>query len=423
LKVQILSSFESSGGAARAANRLHHALVDHGVDSRMRVRTKSSDDWRVQGPRRPVDRLKADLNSILETLPTLFQKTENPILHSPGWISGVKASEINTFGADVVNLHWVCDGLISVANIGRISRPIVWTLHDSWAFCGMEHHPINTDDKRFEQGYTSANRPDYLKGLDLDKWTWKRKKKHFNRPINLVAPSTWLAEKAARSAIAAEWPVSVIPNPLDTQTFRPLDKNFARTLLNLPTDKKIILVGAFGSVMNKNKGFDLLSEALLHLSANNSTLNAEIQLVVFGQTEPAVPVDLPFPVKFMGHLSDDYSLSLLYNAADLVVVPSRMENLPQTATEAQACGVPVVAFDVCGIPDAVTHLETGYLAKPYDTTELAAGINWILENDDQYSKLSAKSRVKAELQWAPHIVAERYLDVYRQAIDNQRIRA
>lgn len=421
MNVQILSSFESSGGAARAANRLHKALVDHGVDSRMRVRTKSSDDWRVVGPKRPVDRLKADVKSILETLPTLLQKTVNPILHSPGWISGVKASEINAFEADVVNLHWVCDGLISIANIGRITRPVVWTLHDSWTFCGMEHHPLNDEDVRFEQGYTRQNRPDYLKGLDLDRWTWNRKKRHFTRPMNLVAPSSWLADKARRSAIAGEWPVTVIPNPLDTQTFRPMDKLFARTILNLPKDKKIILVGAFGSMMNKNKGFDLLTHALQWLASKETESILDIQLVVFGQSQPAIPIELPFPVTFMGHLSDDYSLSLLYNASDVVVVPSRMENLPQTATEAQSCGVPVVAFDVCGIPDAVEHDKTGYLAQPYDTIDLANGVHWVLEDEERYAILSRNARLKAESNWTPQIVVDHYLDVYRHAVDNHKI--
>jgi glycosyltransferase involved in cell wall biosynthesis len=420
IKVQILSSYESSGGAARAANRLHKALVNQGVDSRMRVRTKSSDDWRVDGPKNPVYRLKSDIKSILEALPPLLQKTSNPILHSPGWISGVKAAEINNSGADVVNLHWVCDGLISIANIGRITRPVVWTLHDSWPFCGMEHHPLNAEDTRFEQGYTAANRPAYLKGLDLDRWTWKRKLNHFKRPMHLVSPSRWLAQVASRSMIARNWPVTVIPNPLDTNVFRPLDQRFSRELLNLPQDKRIILVGAFGSVMNRNKGFDLLSESLHHLVQNEVMDTSNVLLVVFGQTKPQTPVDVPIPVHFMGHLNDDYSLSLLYNAADLVVVPSRMENLPQTATEAQACGIPVVAFNVCGIPDAVSHMQTGYLASAYETLDLAQGMAWVLENEIRYAAMKQQARRMAESLWAPEMVTEQYLNVYQNAIEQYK---
>jgi glycosyltransferase involved in cell wall biosynthesis len=284
----------------------------------------------------------------------------------------------------------------------------------------MEHHPLNDEDLRFKQGYSKHNRPEYLKGLDLDRWAWQRKKRHFSQSMHLVAPSNWLADKARQSAITGNWPVTVIPNPLDTNTFKPIEKSLARTILNLPRDKKIVLVGAFGSVMNKNKGFDLLAGALHKLSLTETELKSGIHLVVFGQNQPVEPVVIPFPVTFMGHLSDDYSLSLLYNASDVVVVPSRMENLPQTATEAQACGIPVAAFNVCGIPDAVDHERTGFLAKGYDTDELAKGIAWILEDQDRYHQLSALARAKALSEWAPQLVVDRYLDVYRQAIDHHQ---
>lgn len=421
MKVQILSSYENKGGAARAANRLHNALIENDIASYMRVKRKSTDSYLVTGPVRPHDKLIADFLSIIEALPARFQKTQNQILHSAAWVSSVKASEINKFNADVVNLHWICDGLISIANIGRINRPLVWTLHDSWTFCGMEHHPNNDQDTRFEEGYNSSNKPSYLGGLDLDRWTWKRKRKHFSGQMHLVAPSNWLAEKASKSAIAGNWPVSVIPNPLDIEVFRPLSRSFARSLLKLPQNKKIILIGAFGSVLNKNKGFDLFQESLKYLNQDESIDKRDLMIVVFGQSKPKNPIDLPLPVHFMGHLNDDYSLSLLYNAANLVIVPSRMENLPQTATEAQSCGIPVVAFDVCGIPDAVEHQGTGYLAQAYNTSDLANGIRWILEDEHRYQALSENARKKAEQYWAPSTVVDQYLNVYNQAIENHKV--
>lgn len=431
-KVLILSSYESSGGAARAANRLHKSLVLHGADSRMWVRTRNSDDWRVQGPAGPIGRIKADTRSVFEALPVKFQKTDNPILHSPGWISNFKANQINSSDADVVNLHWVCDGLISVAQIGKITKPVVWTMHDSWTFCGMEHHPKDSSDLRFVEGYTTANRPNHSTGLDLDRWTWNRKMKSFRSPMHLVSPSNWLAEIAGRSKLAGNWPIRVIPNPLDTHIFKPIEKSVARGILHLPEDKKIILVGAFGSVMNPNKGFDLLTEALgvfVETIRNNSNstdpalqgVRAEDYLVVvFGQSEPKDFSNFPLPIHFLGHFSDDYALSLVYNAADVVVVPSRMENLPQTATEAQACGVPVVAFDVCGIPDAIADQNTGYLARAYDTHDLGNGIRWIFEDTERYQQMSLAARARALKLWSPDVIAAQYDDWYQYAIDAHR---
>lgn len=431
-KVLILSSYESSGGAARAANRLHKSLVDHGADSRMWVRTRNSDDWRVQGPAGPIGRIKADIRSVFEALPVKLQKTKNPILHSPGWINNFKARQINSSDADVVNLHWVCDGLISVAQIGKITKPVVWTMHDSWTFCGMEHHPKDSRDLRFVEGYTTGNRPDHSSGLDLDRWTWNRKLKSFRSPMHLVSPSNWLAEIAGRSKIAGNWPIRVIPNPLDTNIFKPIEKSVARDILHLPLGKKIILVGAFGSVMNPNKGFDLLTEALgvfankirdksvLSDPAIQENRADDYLVVVFGQSEPREFGGFPLPIRFLGHFSDDHALSLVYNAADVVVVPSRMENLPQTATEAQACGVPVVAFDVCGIPDAVVDKETGYLARAYDTLDMGSGIGWIFESTERYRNLSQAARARALKLWSPDVVAAQYDDWYRHAMDTYR---
>lgn len=431
-KVLILSSYESTGGAARAANRLHKSLINNGTDSKMWVRTRNSDDWRVEGPAGPVGRIKADIRSVLEALPVKLQKTENPILHSPGWINNFKAKQINASDADVVNLHWVCDGLISIAQIGKITKPVIWTMHDSWTFCGMEHHPKDSSDLRYIEGYTKDNRPAHSRGLDLDRWTWNRKLRTFRSSMHLVSPSTWLANIAAKSKIAGDWPTRVIPNPLDTDIFKPIEKSVARGILQLPTDKKIILVGAFGSVMNPNKGFDLLTDALrsfaselqnneIKTGAFSNTLNTDdFLVVVFGQSEPKDLNDFPLPIRFMGHFSDDFALSLVYNASDVVVVPSRMENLPQTATEAQACGVPVVAFNICGIPDAVVHKHTGYLAEAYDTRDMKNGLNWIFEDSDRYDQLCRFARERALQLWSPDVVAKQYDDWYQHAIDSQK---
>ena len=124
----------------------------------------------------------------------------------------------------------------------------------------------------------------------------------------------------------------------------------------------------------------------------------------------------------MGHLHDDVTLALLYSAADVVVVPSRQENLPQSGTEAHACGCPVVAFDCTGLSDVVVDGETGYLARPYDIEDLANGIRWVLEDSVRHARLCVASRNRALRLWSPGVVVPQYIAVYEAAIESHRQR-
>jgi glycosyltransferase involved in cell wall biosynthesis len=209
-----------------------------------------------------------------------------------------------------------------------------------------------------------------------------------------------------------DWPVTVVPNCLDTDRWQPLPQSLARQLLGLPAEVPLLLFGAIGGSQDPRKGFDLLLEALAQLRERQPSL----QLVVFGELVPPDPPDLGFSVHYTGHLHDDLSLRALYSAADLFVLPSRQDNLPNTALEAQACGTPVVAFRIGGLPDIVEHRCTGYLAKPYDPQNLAAGIAWVLEDRLRYQTLGNAARSRAEQLWNPARVASLYLEVYRAAL-------
>jgi glycosyltransferase involved in cell wall biosynthesis len=417
MKINILSSSEVKGGASRAANRLHRGLTQFGVESSMTVRSKQTDDWRVLGPSLPLGKIYSDILSVFERIPAKMLKSTNDFMHSPAITSFLKARTINNLEADVINMHWICDGFLSVRTIGKIKKPMVWTLHDSWAFCGSEHHPNGLEDFRYRQGYTPSTRDPRESGFDLDAWTWNRKHRNWKHPHQIISPSNWLANAASNSLLMQEWPIKVIPNPLDTDTYKPVNKKFSREYLGLPQDKKLILFGALNYKSNTNKGFDLLKECL-RVFTNTETYNRdEYAGVIFGSSKPQLHVGLNLDVHFMGHLVDDYSLAMLYNAVDVVIVPSRMENLPQTATEAQSCGTPVVAFNTCGIPDSVVHKKTGYLAQPYDPVELAKGIEWIFGDVDRYKQMSIDSRQRALDLWALEKVIPQYIETYHEVFE------
>jgi glycosyltransferase involved in cell wall biosynthesis len=278
-----------------------------------------------------------------------------------------------------------------------------------WAFCGAEHY---TEKFRWRDGYTRHNRPSYEHGFDLNRWAWQSKKKHWKTPMHIVAPSHWLADCVRESLLMRDWPVTVIPNAIDTERWQPIVQKQARELLHLPPNVPLLLFGAIGGIQDSRKGFDLLQAALFNLRCQIP----ELELLVFGQLSPLKHLDLGFPINYSGHLHDDVSLRLLYSAADVMVIPSRQDNLPNTGLEALACGTPVVAFNTGGLPDIVEHQKTGYLAKAFDTEDLALGIQWVLSGPDHCAKLSSNARKDAVSRFSYPIVAKAYMVLYKQIL-------
>jgi glycosyltransferase involved in cell wall biosynthesis len=409
MKILTINHSDISGGAARAAYRVHHAMRAHGVDSTMLVNHATAGDWTVKGPQGQLANALVKIRAPLATLLIKSLKTSNRIIHSPAIVPSRWSGRLNESKADIIHLHWVNCEMMSISDIGKIKTPVVWTLHDMWAFCGAEHY---TEDRRWHDGYLANNRPNYENGFDINRWVANRKLKHWKRPINIVTPSRWLSDCAKQSELMREWPITVIPNTINTNEWQPVDKNMARELLQLPKDVPLLLFGAIGGANDPRKGFDLLKTALDHLRGQSPNL----ELVIFGQLSPQSPVDLGFPVHYTGHLHDDVSLRLLYSAADVVVVPSRLEAFGQTASEAHACGTPVVAFDACGLPDIVTHQETGYLAKAFDPIDLSTGIAWVLSDTTLRESLGESARKKAVSLWSSAAVVEQYMQVYKNAL-------
>lgn len=379
------------------------------MDSRLHVNEAVLGDWTVKCPTDRWSSVMAQVRPAVGGLLNRLMATTRPVPRSPAALPSSWSKRLNTDNLDVVHLHWVNREMMSVEDIGRIKKPIVWTLHDMWAFCGAEHV---TEEVRWREGYTTRNRPAYESGFDLDRWVWRRKRKAWHHPVNIVTPSHWLAECARQSVLMRDWPISVIHNAIDTEVWQSIDKTMARRLMGLPTEAKMLLFGTYGANSAPHKGLDLLRSALQHLRGQVD----DLQLVVFGQMTPEEPEDFGFPVHYTGHLHDELSLRLLYSAADVMVIPSRLENLPNTGVESMACGRPVVAFDTCGLPDIVRHQKTGYLAKAFDTEDLAKGIEWVLADSQRYARLCDCARGDAVERFSYPVAAKKYLAVYEAAV-------
>jgi glycosyltransferase involved in cell wall biosynthesis len=214
-----------------------------------------------------------------------------------------------------------------------------------------------------------------------------------------------------------DWPISVIPNPIDINLWQPMRRNLAREILQLTPHVPIILFGAWNGTTDKNKGFDLLVEALGFLGDKVPNLT----LVIFGESPPRLPLDLRIPVYYIGRISDSISLRLLYCAADATIVPSRYESFGQTASESHACGTPVIAFNTSGLKDIVEHERSGYLADSFNAADLAHGIEWTLSDKDRHSRLALRARERAVENWSYGVVASAYRECYAELISNSGI--
>lgn len=414
MKILHISHSDLGGGAARAAYRIHRALIDAGLVSRMWVQRRVSDDWTVKGRDGRGQKAVVSARGVLGAYAASLQRGTSAAPHSFNMLPSRWARVINRSDAEVVNLHWISAEMMSVEDIGRIRKPLVWTLHDMWAFCGAEHYAPDGQEARWRHGYNAANRPAGQRGVDMDRWTWERKRKSWRKAVHLVCPSNWLAKCARDSMLMHQCSVSAVPHTLDVDIFKPHDRGFCRAALNLPANRRIVLFGAIGGSDDPRKGFDLLLAALRHWAAREQP--QEILCVIFGQSEPHPAPELPVPTRWMGFLRDDVTLALLYGAADVMVVPSRQESLGQTGSEAQACGCPVVAFDSTGIRDVVQHLATGYLVEPFDVEDLARGIAYILEDDARRIDLGRVARERAVRLWSPSVVIPQYVEAYQAAI-------
>jgi len=413
MKILMLNTFDETGGAARSAVRLLKGIREHDIDAGLLVQFKTGNVKDVICNRNLLRKLVRRLKVYFGLLPVRRYPNKPENNFSPSLLPDNIPKEIARINPDIIHLHWLCAGFLRVETLPKLTKPLLWTLHDSWAFTGGCHVPF--DCLRYRQSCGKCPVLGSSHEKDLSRSTWQRKEKAW-RDLNLtvVAPSRWLAECARSSSLFQNVRVKVIPNGLDTGIFQPGDKEHSRNVLGLPQDRKIILFGAVWASTDPNKGFHLLMQALQELSQDPSNLTA----VVFGSDDFASIPDLGMPVVCLGRIDDDYTLAATYSAADVFVAPSMLENLPNTVMEAMACGTPCVAFHQGGVSDLVEHKASGYLAQAYDISDLAHGIAWTLEDKERHVKLAHRSRQKIKAEFSLEMMSDRYISLYRELLAN-----
>ena len=417
MRVLIVNTAERTGGAAIAANRLLQALNRNGVEAQMLVRDRKTD--------------AADVSAIPQSwlLRAKFLWERGVIWLANGLSkknlfqvdianAGTDITRLDEFKqADVIHLHWVNQGYLSLHDLERIfssGKPVVVTMHDQWYFTGICHYSSDCD--KFQ---TQCEKCPILKsggfGTDLARRVFDRKRAIFEgRNLTFVGCSHWMADLARQGVLTRGHTVTNIPNAIDTSVFTPMDKSAARRKFNLPQDKRLLLFGA-QRITDPRKGFSFLVEACEHISMHHPTLPGHLGVVVLGGDADSVKSALPLPVYPVNYLSNEAEIAELYNAVDLFVTPSLQDNLPNTIVEAMACGTPCVGFDVGGIPEMINHKQDGYVADYCDSIDFAEGISWCL-NESRHADLCAAARDNALATYAEPAVARQYHAIYQAAL-------
>lgn len=415
IRVLSVSTSDFSGGAARAAYRIHQAVRNYGIDSKMFVKDKgTSDDYVI-----PLSDFVFH-GAAYELFDWLRNKAKNKWQHYqwgryprryPYFMSDLRSTDIcgalRRIDYDILHLHWINLRFIPLDKLPK-DKPIVWTLHDSWPFCGVCHLPM--DCHRYEKECCYCPALGSERHHDLSHDIWVRKKGIYkDRDFHIVTPSHWLAECTRRSALFGDRDIHIIPNCLDMDLFCPGDRETACHRFHLDPKKKHILFGAMNALEDKNKGFDYLVKALEFMGIDNLK---DTDLVVFGSSRCIADEIGGMRVFNMGVLKERDDLMNIYRVADTAVVPSLSENLSCTIMESLACGIPVVAFDIGGNRDLIAHQSNGYLAKEKEYEDFAQGIIWCLENNKE-GELSTNAIRTVSEGFSPERVGSMYSSLYQ----------
>ena len=417
MRILIVNTSEKTGGAAVAANRLMDALNNNGEKAHMLVRDKQTDSLTVVGLpqnwRRQWHFLWERLCIYVRMRCSRKHLFEVDIANAGTDITRTK----EFLQADVVHLHWINQGMLSLKGIRRIlesGKPVVWTMHDLWPATAICHYARGCQQYR-----SSCHHCPLLPGggskRDLSATVWSRKAAMLRAGnIFFVACSRWLEGEAKKSALLKGMPITSIPNAIDTRIFHPKDKAEARRSVGLPEQGRIILFVS-QRVTDERKGIGYLIDAVGHLAERCPELKNDTSIAILGGHAEEVAHQLALPVHPLGYVSDEPTIVNVYNAADVFVTPSLEDNLPNTIMEAMACGVPCVGFRVGGIPEMIDHRRNGYVAEFRNSNDLADGMQWVLSGADR-SELSRQALRKVSQNYSQTSVALRYVEVYQQAI-------
>jgi glycosyltransferase involved in cell wall biosynthesis len=410
------------GGAAKAAFRLHQGLLQAGVDSSILAMIKKSRDPSVRvvppdtsitdqnaweaydGDQQRWGRISARFDALLERFP---QRSPNLELFSDT-SADVDLGRIREVrDADVVHLHWVV-GMLDYAKMTDVlaGKKVVWTLHDMNPFTGGCHYSDGC--LKYRQSCGACPQLGSADCGDVSAVFLAQKDRFFKtiRP-QIVSPTQWLAEGARASTVLKGHPTCCIPNGLPLEVFRPHRGAELRRRIGGEKNERILLAGA-DNLSNPRKGYPYLRDAIHRLTRRSAD---RISLATFGTIPGGFDLGLPCRHIPFGYVSREDQLAMIYGMADVLVIPSIEDNLPNTGIEALACGLPIAAFAAGGIPEIVRHQVNGCLARPRDASALSDAIEWCLANSSR-EEIRDGCRQQALKSYSLEDLTRSYLSLY-----------
>ncbi len=420
MKVIHLNTYDGNGGAGRASYRLNNALKKAGIESDLYTYIKlgKRDDIQALYPE-PIDQFFATLRILAERYLPRFYEKDLKLPFSLSFFGKDIHQHPALLKADIIHLHWINHGFLNPADLAKLAllnKPIVWTMHDSNTFTGGCHVRFDCKNYMANCGFCPLLKDP--EADDISHKIWERKKEAYQKMnAQFISPSKWLAKSAKESGLLKNKPIHTIPNTLETDLFKPFDKQVARESLGLMPDDFILLSGFMPSKKDAHKGTAYLIDAINLWLSQNPELADKVTLVVFGNRNKQLPSPFNIPVKFLGTINNDEALAQAYSAADAFLTTSLEDNLPNTVMESLACGTPVISFTTGGIPDMVDHQKNGYLAKYKDADDFMNGLNWIYNHPNR-SILNANAREKVMTHFSEAKIASDHISLYLSLLNN-----
>lgn len=410
IRVVNVTSSLTGGGSGTATRRINECLNRNGISSSLFL-ARPEVESRLEN-----ERISARLRCIeskvryrlSRQVASAFSRSDG-LDRSLAMMDSFRISELNRLDADIVILHWTQGGFLSIRDISRIKKPIIWTLHDSWLFCGAEHHPKYESCSRYKQGYRKLEGVEGRRVLiDIDRWCWNRKVRQLQNVKHIIAPSEWMQSKAEQAHLLKGRNIYRVPHPIDEDCFFKEDRRLARKRLSLPLDKQIILFGGANPWKDKNKGWELFQNSLELAGLDRE----RVIVVTFGAKNKGVGRVSGYKHICMTYISSTSCLRALYSSGDLLVVPSKVESFGLIAAEAQMCGLPAVGFQGSGLSDVIIDGESGILLQERNSSSLSYCITRLLGDEELLRKMGRRAIASAKTKWGYDAIASKYREIF-----------
>lgn len=409
MKILHISAANSSAGAGIACVKLHEALLNENVQSKILFLNKQSIDIFNTSfyENTKLKKIKRILLTFADRFLLKYYAKRKPEIFSPGLFGIDVSTNVEVQNADIIHLHWVNHAFIDIKDLLKLNKPIVWTMHDCWVFTGGCHYFSSCDN--FKKACGKCQVLNSGQHNDLSYYVFARKKKYFQKlNIQFFAISTWMKEQAKLGTLLKNESIIVIPSGIDCNVYNLRNDWGLREKLNLKIDDTVVLMGA-QHLNSPFKGVQLSVDAL------NKYHDKKLKIITFGGGEIVLSNLLHEVINF-GFVSNPREMANLYTVADVFLCTSVAEGFGMTVAEAQCCGTPAIAFEETGPSDIISHKSTGYLAKFKNVDDVVNGLSYCLNRDFDRKRIAIDSETKFSIKTC----AIKYNSIYEQILSEEK---